>query len=355
MEHNDPAAEVRQGEELDAAAVHRYLLENVPGLDGDITIKQFPGGFSNLTYLVKVGDKEMILRRPPFGTKPKSGHDMHREFRVLSALHPVFHYAPKPLAYTDDESVIGCPFYVMERVLGFVLRNRPPDWITINPEQARRLSFRHIEVLHDLHSLDYKAVGLSDLGNPEGYCRRQIEGWCERYRRARTPDVPDAEDIMSYFLDHIPEESNLIGIVHNDFKFDNLVLNPEDPTDILGVLDWEMCTVGDQMLDLSCTIGYWVQRDDPEYVERLRQNCTNLEGMPTRRELVDYYRELSGAKLDNFGYYYSFSLFRLMVILQQIYYRYYHGQTKDERFKMFGLGAHLFEKRIKWAMENIDL
>ena len=355
MEYNDPAGEVREGEELDAAAVHQFLLERVPGLKGEIVIQQFLGGHSNLTYLVKIGEKEMILRRPPFGTKPKTGHDMHREFKVLSALNPVFKYAPKPLAYTDDTSIIGCPFYVMERVLGYVLRRDPPEWLKISPEQARRLAFRHIEVLHELHSLDYKAVGLGDLGNPDGYCRRQVEGWCERYRRARTPDVPDCEDHMKYFLENIPAESNLIGIVHNDFRFDNLVLNPNDVTDILGVLDWEMCTVGDQMLDIGCTVAYWVQKDDPSEIDKMRQTSTTLEGMPTRRELVDYYRELSGSKLENFNYYYIFSVFRLLVILQQIYYRYYHGQTKDERFKIFGLGANLIEERIRWAMDNIDL
>lgn len=355
MELTDNATDVRKGEELDPKVIEQFLRENLAGLKGPLEIRQFPGGFSNLTYLVKMGDTEMVLRRPPFGTIPKSGHDMAREYRILSAIHPVFPYAPRALVYCDDPAVMGCPFYLMERLHGFILRKHPPAGFYMSPKDARRFSERMVEVLYELHSVDYKAIGLGDLGNPDGYVRRQVEGWNARYRKARTPDVPDCEQIMQWLIEKMPPESDRKGIVHNDFKVDNLLLDPNDLTRITGVLDWEMCTLGDQIVDFGNSVAYWVEQGDPEEVHRMRQNCTTLDGMISRKEMIAYYSKLAGVSLDDFDYYYCFGLFRLLVILQQIYYRSYHGQTQDPRFKVLGFGAAVLERACRRVIDSSDL
>lgn len=224
---NDRATSIRSGEELDAKKVLDFLRDSVPGLKGEVEIKQFPSGFSNLTYLVKVGEREMVLRRPPFGRKAKTAHDMGREYRVLSSLKPVFPYCPQPLVYTEDEAVMGCPFYVMERIPGVILRRDLPKGMELSPQEARTLSENLIKVQCQLHTVDYVQAGLGDFGRPEGYVRRQVEGWSKRYRDARTPDAPDFEKVMQWLYDKMPGESGIVGIIHNDFKFDNAVLDPD--------------------------------------------------------------------------------------------------------------------------------
>ena len=261
---NDRATSIRSGEELDAKKVLDFLRDSVPGLKGEVEIKQFPSGFSNLTYLVKVGEREMVLRRPPFGRKAKTAHDMGREYRVLSSLKPVFPYCPQPLVYTEDEAVMGCPFYVMERIPGVILRRDLPKGMELSPQEARTLSENLIKVQCQLHTVDYVQAGLGDFGRPEGYVRRQVEGWSKRYRDARTPDAPDFEKVMQWLYDKMPGESGIVGIIHNDFKFDNAVLDPSNPTEIIGILDWEMATLGDPLMDLGSSLGYWVEKDDPK-------------------------------------------------------------------------------------------
>ena len=329
---NDRATSVRSGEELDGQVVLEFLKASIPGLDGEMEIKQFPSGFSNLTYSVKVGEREMVLRRPPFGKKAKTAHDMGREYKVLSALKPLFPYCPQPLVYTEDEAVMGCPFYVMEHIPGIILRRDLPPGMELNAKEARTLSENLIKVQYKLHSVDYVQAGLADFGKPEGYVKRQVEGWSGRYRDARTPDAPDFEKVMQWLHDKMPGESGMVGIIHNDFKFDNAVLDPKKPTEIIGILDWEMATLGDPLMDLGSSLGYWVEKDDPEAMQVIRQMPTHLDGMLTRKEQFALYGELMGVKSDKFDFYYCFGLFRLAVIAQQIYYRFYHGQTKDQRF-----------------------
>lgn len=328
----DTAISVRSGEELDALKMLEFLKDNIPDLSGDIEIKQFPSGFSNLTYLIKVGEKEMVLRRPPFGKKAKTAHDMGREYKILSALKPVFPYCPQPLVYSEDESIIGSPFYVMERISGIILRRDLPAELIFTPQEARTLSENLIKAQYHLHSVDYEKAGLADFGKPEGYVKRQVQGWSRRYRDAITPDVPDFEKVMTWLDEKMPGESGVIGIIHNDFKFDNTILNPANPTEIIGVLDWEMATLGDPLMDLGSSLGYWVEKDDPPMMQIIRQMPTNLDGMLTRKEQFKFYCELMGISSNYFDFYYSFGLFRLAVIAQQIYYRFYHGQTKDSRF-----------------------
>ncbi len=351
----DQPTNIRDGESLDAAAVTSFLEKNIPGVSGVVEIKQFPSGFSNLTYLIRAGGREMVLRRPPFGKKAATAHDMGREYRILSALHPVFPYCPRPLAYTEDESIIGAPFYVMERINGIILRRKLPDGLVLSPADATALCRNMVDLHCRLHALDYKAIGLENFGKPEGYVNRQVNGWARRFRDAKTPDVPDFEAVISWLTENQPADAPSGCIIHNDYKFDNLVLDPANPLDIIGILDWEMTTLGDPLMDLGCSLAYWVNRDDPDEMQLLVMQPTHLEGMMTRAQIVDLYSEISGRDIQNMDFYYAFGIFRLAVIAQQIYYRYYHGQTKDERFANLGFGVAMFEKVAKRVMDGAGI
>ena len=348
----DKPTTVRQGEELDLKAVEGFLKDTITGLNGELVVEQFPSGFSNLTYLIRVGAKDLVLRRPPFGRKAKTAHDMGREYRILRSLNPVFPYCPKPLLYTEDETVMGCPFYVMERIPGIILRKELPKGLVFSPGQMKALCENLLDVQYKLHSIDYKSIGLEGFGKPEGYVKRQVEGWSERYRAARTPDAPDFEDIMQWLHDKMPPDSPRHAIIHNDYKFDNVVLNPENPLEIIGVLDWEMATIGDPLMDLGSSLGYWVQNDDPQEVQAIGMLPTNLPGALTRQEMVQRYAAKSGIAIDSFDFYFCFGVFRIAVILQQIYYRFYHGQTNDQRFKMLIFGVHIIDGMTKKMIEQ---
>ena len=333
----DEPGKVRDENNFDPAVLLPFLGSAIPGLaDGPTELRQFQGGASNVTYLLKVGSREMILRRPPAGTKPKSGHDMHRESQVLTALHPHFP-CPRPLAYCDDASLIGSPFYVMEKLTGIILRRDPPKGMSYSPEQARRLCLNLLDTLIRLHTLDYKAIGLAGLGKPEGYVGRQVGGWCDRFQKAWTDDVPKCEALMAWLKAHTPADSGQPGIIHNDYRFDNVVLSPDDGLTIVGVLDWEMCTIGDPLMDLGSSLAYWVQGSDTKQMQMLRMQPSTLPGMLTRDEIVAYYGEKTGRHIGNYDFYYVFGLFRLAVIAQQIYYRWKLGQTRNPRFQGFGI------------------
>jgi aminoglycoside phosphotransferase (APT) family kinase protein len=333
----DHAGAVRDENRFDPAAILPFLRAQIPGLaDGPVELRQFQGGASNLTFELTVGGHEMILRRPPSGTKPKSGHDMSREYQVLRALHGHFP-VPRPLAYCEDPALIGAPFYVMEKLRGVILRRDPPQDLRYAPAQARQLCLNLVDTLIRLHTLDYRALGLGELGKPDGYVGRQVGGWCDRFARAWTDDVPKCEALMAWLKDHTPPDSQRPGIIHNDYRFDNVVLDPRDPQRIVGVLDWEMCTLGDPLMDLGSSLAYWVQAGDPPPTQALRMQPSNLPGMLTRDEIVRYYGEKTGRQILNYDFYYVFGLFRLAVIAQQIYYRYRLGQTKNPRFASFGV------------------
>ncbi|MFC1851650.1 phosphotransferase family protein, partial [candidate division CSSED10-310 bacterium] len=242
-------------------------------------------------------------------------------------------------------------FYVMERVRGIILRKDLPKGMTLSPGEATSLCHNLIDVMIELHAIDYQKIGLENLGKPEGYIRRQVEGWSKRYRDARTDDAPDFKMVMDWLKEKMPADTASHAIIHNDFKFDNVVLNPEHPLEIIGVLDWEMATVGDPFMDLGSSLAYWINRDDPQDLHMIRLMPTTIEGMLARQELVDLYLSKSGRALESFDYYYCFGLFRLAVIAQQIYYRYYHGQTKDQRFKMLIFAVKILEQT---ALKVID-
>ena len=351
----DEPIEIREGEELNNRKVEEFLRDSITGLEGEFLVKQFPGGFSNLTYLIKVGEKEMILRRPPFGKKAKTAHDMSREYKILNALHPVFQYAPKPLAYSVNPDVMECPFYVMERIPGIILRKDFPEGMALKPEEAGSLCKNFVRIMNQLHSIDYKKIGLDGYGKPEGYVKRQVEGWSSRYRDAKTDDAPDFEKVMEWLHEKMPDESELPGVIHNDYKFDNVVLNPDNPLEIVGILDWEMSTIGDPLMDLGSSLAYWVDRKDSPEHQLIRVMPSTEEGMMTRKELVEYYLKLSGREIDTIDFYFCFGLFKLAGIAQQIYYRYYHGQTKDKRFAMLIGAVIILEQTAIQVIEKSDL
>lgn len=327
----------RAGEELDAAALGRFLAAELGVVSAQVQVAQFPDGASNLTYLVSAGGRQWVLRRPPAGTKAKSAHDMGREYRILSRIHGAFPYAPQPVLFCGDSSLLGEPFYLMERLEGLILRRDLPAGLHLTPEQARALCENLVDVHAQLHAMDFEAAGLADLGRPEGYVARQIAGWSERYRAARTDDVPDNEALMAWLETRRPAEAGRRALIHNDFKFDNVVLTQRgDRLVISGVLDWEMATLGDPLMDLGASLAYWVQADDPEPLQSIRMLPTHLPGMLRRDEVVERYARQSGTEPGDFRYYYVYGLFRLAVIVQQIWYRYVRGETRNPRFATFG-------------------
>ncbi len=327
----DQPRAVREGEGLDTERLQAYLEEHLPEASGTLSVEQFPSGFSNLTYLIRLDEQEFVLRRPPFGTNVKGAHDMGREYTILAHLSPVYPKAPRPLVYCDDISVLGAPFYVMERVEGVILRPVMPDGMIPPPERMARIAEAFVDTFAELHAVDFKAAGLGELGRPEGYVRRQVEGWTKRYRRARTDDVPEVERMAAWLNEHQPLES-AAALIHNDYKYDNLVLDPADWSRVRAVLDWEMTTLGDPLMDLGSSLGYWVDPDDPPAMQQLRLSPTTLPGNPTRAELVERYAQASGRDVGDAVFYYVYGLFKLAVIVQQIYYRYKHGHTQDPRF-----------------------
>ncbi|QCI13301.1 phosphotransferase family protein [Pseudomonas putida] len=335
MTLTDPSTQVRPGEEIDARVIDAFLKDNIEGLEGSPSISQFPGGASNLTYLVAYPGREFVLRRPPFGEKAKSAHDMGREFRILNQLNSGFPYCPKAYVHCTDTAQIGSEFYVMERVRGVILRSDIPTGLGLDARRTEHLCKSFIDRLVQLHQVDYQACGLADLGKPEGYVQRQIEGWSSRYDKALTPDAPHWEQVMAWLREKMPADHPRPGIVHNDYRFDNVILDAENPMRIIGVLDWEMATIGDPLMDLGNSLAYWIEATDPPAVQLMRRQPSNAPGMLTRRQFVDHYAERAGIRLDNFDYYYCYGLFRLAGIVQQIYYRYYHGQTQDKRFAQF--------------------
>ncbi|MDX1692926.1 MAG: phosphotransferase family protein [Ketobacteraceae bacterium] len=339
----DQAQTIREGEELDVSAVDNWLKSHVEGLAGTPTIRQFPGGSSNLTYLIRYDNRELILRRPPFGTKAKSAHDMGREYRVMSALKPVYPYVPEMVAYCEDESVLGCEFYAMDRLKGIIPRKELPEGLNLSESDVSALCKAVVDRLIDLHKIDYKAAGLESLGKGWGYVDRQIDGWSKRYVNAKTDDVPGYEKVMEW-LDANRQEQIGVCVVHGDYRFDNVVLNPDQPTEVIGVLDWEMATLGDPLMDLGNTLSYWIEANDPPPMHMMRLQPTHLKGMMSRSEVFDYYCRQMGFKDVNFSFYRVYGLFRVAVILQQIYYRFYHGQTQDQRFAAYGQVVNFLEQ-----------
>jgi aminoglycoside phosphotransferase (APT) family kinase protein len=347
--HIDQAGTVR--EELPVDRLEAYLKVHLSGIEGRLVLQQFRQGYSNLTYLLRLGADEFVLRRPPFGNQVKTAHDMGREHRVLSALSVVYPAAPRPLLYCDDESVVGAPFYVMERRQGLILRNELPADCRIDPEAARRLGLTFIDNLALLHVLDYKAAGLAGLGKPEGYAARQVSGWTKRYADAWTPDVPTLEGLSRWLAENVPEDA-AAALIHNDYKYDNLMLDPADLTRIVAVLDWEMATEGDPLMDLGSSLGYWAEASDPAPLRLVLGGPSSLPGSPTREELIERYQEKSGREVSKPLFYYCYGLFKIAGIAQQIYARHLRGLTRDPRFARLGEFVHVLGQQAENALSR---
>ena len=343
-------AAVRDEDAFDIERVAAWLRENASGagdLEGTPEVRQFVGGASNLTYLLRfAGGRDLILRRPPSGTKARGAHDMRREHDLQAALASSFPLVPGMVASCGDESVIGSEFYVMERIEGTILRRDVPPELGLDQAGVTALCENAVDTLVRLHDVDVTASGLAVLDRGEGYVRRQVEGWSGRYRRARTPDVGDFEATMAWLEAHQPPDRPHV-LIHNDFRFDNLVLDQDDPTRIVGVLDWELATVGDPLMDLGSALAYWVQADDDPAFLAVRLQPTHSAGMLTRAEVVERYSAARGLDVtpEEWLFYDVFGTFRLAGIAQQIYYRYHHGQTSNPAYSRFGGLVRILDAR----------
>ncbi len=334
------ARPVRDGEELPVDALSAWMREALPALGPVREVSQFPGGFSNLTYLLSCAHGEAVLRRPPHGVVPGGrAHDMPREAAILSVCELRGIPAPRALAVCEDAAVIGAPFYVMERVRGLILRGASAPSV-LTPELLGRLSTAFVDTLVAIHGATPSDPVIGGLGRPMGYVGRQVAGWTERWQRARTDDVPAMEALAAWLAERQPGESGAC-LVHNDYKHDNLVLDPADPARILAVLDWEMATLGDPLLDVGTSLAYWVEAGDDPAFQALGLGVTALPGNPTRAELWARYLERSGRAMRPMAWYHAFGLFKVAVIAQQILARYRKGLTTDERFARLGDAVRL--------------
>jgi aminoglycoside phosphotransferase (APT) family kinase protein len=322
----------------------------VPGLAGEPEVTQYRGGASNWTYRLRYPTHDLVLRRPPAGTKARGAHDMAREHRVQAALRPSFPLVPRMVALCEDEKVLGVPFYVMERLDGVVPRAQSLG-ADVTPEQARRLCEHAVDTLAALHAVDAEKSGLADLGKGPGYPTRQVEGWAARYEKARTWNVPSFARVIAWLRARTPADSASC-VIHNDYRLDNLVLDARDPTRIVGVLDWEMATIGDPLMDLGASLAYWVEARDDPLARATRCQPTTLPGMITRAEVVERYLARTGRRADDWTFYEVYGLFRLAVIAQQIYYRYHHKETRNKAFRHFWLLVHYLERRCRRAIRR---
>lgn len=332
---NPDTIQVRPDEQFNETRLADYLHGRLPGSSHPLTVRQFGGGAANLTYLLDYGAHEYVLRRPPLGPVARSAHDMAREYKVLSALHQAFPYAPRAFLYCDDTAVIGSNFFVMERRQGVVVRRAlPPEYASV-PDAPRRMSEALLDALAAFHAVDYQAVGLGDLGEPDGFIERQIEGWYGRWHKAKTADVAAMDDVYAWLKANLPP-AGAHSLVHNDYKLDNVMLDPADPGKIVAIFDWDMCTLGDPLNDLGALLCYWSEPTDPPYFQAMAMMPTGDKGFLTRQELVERYAAKSGRSVTDIRFYHALGLYRLTVIIAQIYIRYHRGQTQDQRFAAFG-------------------
>jgi aminoglycoside phosphotransferase (APT) family kinase protein len=358
------SVDLRAGEELDLPVLDRFLREHLPQGQFDpaarIELEQFPGGHSNLTYLIRYGPQEFVLRRPPVGPVAPTAHDMPREYKLLSVINPSFPLAPKPILLCEDTSVIGVPFYLMERRRGFIVRFNVPGEFGDNLALRRQLSETVVDTLVALHAVDIYSSSIVNIGKPEGFVTRQVRGWAERWRRSQTGELAQMDQVIAWLLKRLPPESHdAATIVHNDFKLDNLMLDRENPARVVAVLDWEMSTVGDPLIDLGLALTYWTMKtgkkgegNEGGQNSSLRA-VTNGPGWMTRDEIIERYQRKTGRDLSRIVFYETFARFKVAVVIQQIYFRYVKGQTLDERFRNFdGLVRELARDALDLAQRS---
>lgn len=340
-------APIREDEKLNEAVLEPYLRERLPATEGKMELLQFPGGHSNLTYQVKFGSTEYVLRRPPLGPLPKNAHDMGREYRILSKLYRGFSPAPRAYLYCEDASIIGAPFVIMERRHGIVIRNEWPKELPETKEYRRRISESLIDTQARLHLVDYEAIGLGDFGKPEGFVERQITGWAARWEKAKHKDVPVMNELTEGLLANMPKPSRP-AIIHNDYKFDNVMLGGERNEEVIGVFDWEMSTLGEPLVDLGITLGYWTLAAGGGAT---RMTFKPADGFLSREEIIERYGRITGIDTSPIRFYECFALYKTAVVLQQIFIRYHRGQTQDKRFVALG---HQVEPLIHLARSIYD-
>jgi aminoglycoside phosphotransferase (APT) family kinase protein len=343
---------VRPGEELNLEVLYNFLKEHLHELpDGDLELEQFGVGASNLTYLLKLGEWEAVLRRPPLGPVAPKAHDMEREFKVISALHPVFPIAPNPILFSEDTSIVGSPFFIMERRHGIVLDTRFPKDVTVTESLCQQISEKMVDTLVQLHSVNYRKTALADMVKPDGFIERQVTGWIGRYQRAKTDDIAGVDELMKWMMDHLPVSQNPT-VIHYDYKLNNAMFS-YDFTEMVGLFDWEMTTVGDPLADLGAAMSYWIQADDPDLLKEGFgvPPVTVMPGFYSRNDFIESYARKSGRDLSQVNFYLIFAYFKLAVICQQIYYRWKKGQTTDQRFARF----HFFVKSLmEYALDVVN-
>ncbi len=343
---NNDTISVRADEQLNEVALAVYLQGKLAGADRPFSLRQFGGGAANLTYLLDYGTHQYVLRRPPLGPVAKSAHDMGREYAVLSQLWRVFPLAPRAFLYCNDPAVIGSSFFIMERRQGVVVRRTLPDEFA-TPDAARRMSQALVDALAAFHAVDYQAIGLENLGKAEGFVERQIEGWYKRWQGAKLQDSADMEAVYHWLKHHIPLPTGY-SLVHNDYKLDNVMLAADDPGRLVAIFDWDMCTLGDPLSDLGALLCYWTEPTDPPYFQAMAMMPTGDLGFMSRAELVQRYAEKSGRSVQTITFYHALGLFRLTVIIAQIFIRFHRGQTQDQRFAAF---APMIELSARAARE----
>jgi len=331
---SEDTIQVRPDEQFDEEKLAEYLRGQLPGSENPLTVRQFGGGAANLTYLLDYGTHEYVLRRPPLGPVAKSAHDMSREYRVLSRLYRAFPYAPRAFLYCEDRDVIGADFFVMERRRGVVVRRSLPPEFAGMPDAPRRMSAALVDALAEFHAVDYAAIGLGDLGKPAGFIERQVKGWYKRWLAAKTTDLPEMEAVYHWLRDNLPQTTQF-SLVHNDYKLDNVMLAADDPGRVAAIFDWDMCTLGDPLSDLGALLTYWTEPDDPPYLQAAAMMPAGDLGFMSRAELVQRYAQQSGRSVADIRFYHALGVFRVVVIIAQIYIRYARGQTQDERFAAF--------------------
>ncbi len=332
---------VRKGEELNEAGLKRFMADQglIQNSTGELLIDQFTHGYSNLTYLLKIEGKEYVLRRPPFGAI-KRGHDMGREYKVQKAIKKTFPKVPMMYAYTEDAGIIGSPFYIMEKIDGIILSYQEAKKRDITASNYPTIANSWLDTMVELHQVDYEAIGLGDLGKPDGYVARQVTNWGKQYIKAATDEVPAAEKVMRWMEEQQPT-SYRYSLIHNDYKYDNIAFKDTGWKEVIAVLDWEMATLGDPLMDLGTSLGYWTMYKDHEVVKQGIPSPTVFEGNPSRSDIVERYAQKSGSPVNHVVFYYVYGLFKIAVIAQQIYYRYKHGYTTDPRFANLNKAAEL--------------
>jgi aminoglycoside phosphotransferase (APT) family kinase protein len=346
MDKDSDTIKVRPDERFDESRLAAYLHGRLPGSENPLQVRQFGGGAANLTYLLDYGTHEYVLRRPPLGPVARSAHDMGREYKVLSVLHQVFPYAPQAYLYCEDEALIGADFFVMERRQGIVIRRALPSEFRDVPEATRKMSRALVDALAQFHAVDYEAIGLGDLGRPEGFIQRQIEGWYKRWQAAKVEDLPEMDFMYQWLQDNLPQTAEY-SLIHNDYKLDNVMLAADDPGRMVAIFDWDMCTLGDPLNDLGALLCYWTEPDDPPHFQAMALMPVGDLGFMTREELVTRYAEKSGRDVHDIHFYHALGLYRLCVIAAQIFIRYKRGQTQDQRFAAFEMMVPLTARAAK--------